>query len=182
MSKDDNRFLYDKRKKLHICTKCEKQDAYTLIGKSRCYECTRKRNEQSRKNYDDTERKKLANRRAELRNNRIQNKQCTRCGKTLSENQTKKMCETCLARSRAKNAKYRLENRVMPRFLFDGVQRCIKCGKEQVADGYKVCNDCLEKCRKSLEKARATPHEPSGFQKEIYNYFQRRTQWTERNI
>lgn len=37
------RRLYAANMKLHICTRCGAQDAYTLAGHSRCFECAEKR-------------------------------------------------------------------------------------------------------------------------------------------
>lgn len=37
------RELYAMRKRCHLCTKCGKQDAYTMNGRSRCFGCQDKR-------------------------------------------------------------------------------------------------------------------------------------------
>lgn len=175
MSKEYYYWLYHMRKKLHLCTRCGEKDAYTLNGRSRCYECTQKQNEERRREYDDTAKEKANLASKKRSNNRIQNHQCTRCGRALRKDQTTRMCDICLAKNRKAKAKYRAKKGVLPRCLFDGVTRCAKCGKEQVADGYKVCNDCLEKCRKSLEIARKTPREKNYFEKSMMNYFKKRS-------
>lgn len=36
------RDTYALLKRLHLCIQCKAQDAYTLAGRARCYECTEK--------------------------------------------------------------------------------------------------------------------------------------------
>lgn len=171
MSKEDSKWLYQQRKRFHLCVQCGEEDAYTLTGRARCYECTQKRNAQKRKNYDDTAKEKASFAYKKRRNDRIQNHQCTRCGRALRKDQTTRECDSCLAKHRIFAIKYSAKKGILPRCLLDGVTRCAKCGKEQVADGYKVCNNCLEKCRKSLEIARATPQKQNYFEKSIIDDF-----------
>lgn len=49
------------RKDHHYCVDCGEQDAYTLNGRSRCYDCTEKKNakERNAKKNEDRRKKRL---------------------------------------------------------------------------------------------------------------------------
>lgn len=36
--------------------------------------------------------------------------------------------------------------------MLDGINLCKKCGKAKPAEGYNICERCLEQCRKALSK------------------------------
>lgn len=146
------REMYHYYKKIHLCTRCGKKDAYTISGHSRCFECSQKINETARNHYQKPENKaKKEERRKELHQQRIENKECVVCGRKLKTYETTLTCGVCLAKRRKTNKKYRDKKGIPPRVLFDGIDRCKKCGKEEVVAGYKVCNKCLTQCRKALE-------------------------------
>ena len=75
--------------KNHFCVDCKKQDARTLIGKFRCYECTEKaRIRKTGQKYTRQERKELG--------------LCSICGKVAKDGYN--ICEDCYARlSRARD-------------------------------------------------------------------------------
>lgn len=50
-SKKYQREYYARLKRNKLCTKCQKQDAYTLNGWSRCYECNEKRHISLKKDW-----------------------------------------------------------------------------------------------------------------------------------
>lgn len=164
---------YEMMKKHHLCTRCGEKDAYTIGGRILCYDCTEKHNAYMREKWEKDEefREKEHKRKQELKNYRIENRLCVRCGKPLPEYTNKKQCGICRAKDRRRVEKKRIEKGCTPRFLFDGVTRCKTCGKEEVVKGYKLCSRCLENSRRTLEIARNTPREPNGFEKSIRNQF-----------
>lgn len=143
MSLSQQRYYTLKRN--HLCTRCKKKDAYTIAGRSLCYECTQKRIAEVREYYwkDATAaREKKRQRYRELSALRREQHQCTRCGKQLSEDYSYSYCAMC----RAKNAKFSREARrkkgVLPR---DTTVRCYYCNKRPPVAGKFVCEECYEK-------------------------------------
>lgn len=84
----DTRHWY---KEHHMCIDCGKQDAYTLSGKSRCYECGERANECSRNNYDS---KKPHERYLKRKQQAIENGLCTCCFKRKADTGYKS-CSIC---------------------------------------------------------------------------------------
>lgn len=79
---------------------------------------------------------------------------CVRCGKRPAK-EGRVRCWYCLqADARAHGEASRAAG-VVPRFLFDGVTRCMTCGKEEVLSGHKLCRSCYEKNCATLKIARA---------------------------
>lgn len=99
--------------------------------------------------------------RQQLREKYKENKLCTRCGKPLEFDTTKKSCKRCLAKMRQRASEYRMKKGIMPRVLFDGTERCVICGKQEIVKGYKMCNKHLPIFQKTMLKNR----------KQINNYF-----------
>ena len=79
----------------------------------------------------------------------------------LEEDTTKKSCKRCLAKMRQRASEYRMKKGIMPRVLFDGTERCVICGKQEIVKGYKMCNKHLPIFQKTMLKNR----------KQINNYF-----------
>lgn len=160
------------KKERHLCIRCGKQDAYTLNGYSRCFECLQAHREYEKERWKDSNVREMKKERTKkLYDERIKNRQCVRCGRGLSPYETTKHCARCRAKFRIQNDKKRIKKRILPRFLFDGVDRCKKCGKEEIVPGYKVCNKCLEDNRRAIQKALNTPREPNHFEKSIRSGF-----------
>ena len=127
--------------KNHFCVDCKKQDARTLIGKFRCYECSEKaRVKKTGQKYTRQERKELG--------------LCSICGKEVKEGFV--VCEECYARLEKARIVSHINHTPRPKFApstnpnlsrSEWVKNgfCRTCG-DKALDGYKVC----EKCRQHL--------------------------------
>ena len=134
----DNSEWYAKLKALHLCKDCKKQDAYTLSGRTYCYECAEKRRikqAQDRKNPDKLAKTREAS--MKYKEKCRQEGRCTCCGKPVGSG--RRLCPTCLEKNRRWWKQYRGLN---PRKL--GVI-CWQCNKNPCVDGHKLCADCYAK-------------------------------------
>lgn len=94
-------------KSLQRCVRCGKQDAYTMNGHQRCYECAEKaRNYQRERNKRHSEklRENQKNRYHHLKSKGL----CVSCGKK-SALKGRVMCKECFERSQIYYRKYYLE-------------------------------------------------------------------------
>lgn len=126
-------------KKNHICRDCRKQDAYTLAGRTYCYECAekgRKRKAEARKD-DEKREKMLESKRQQLARYIAQNK-CVGCGKQLHN--SRRMCEPCYARQRKAMRKSRIKRGKPTCRGLNGI--CYQCNKKPVIEGKKLCAEC----------------------------------------
>ena len=98
-------------KSVHRCIRCGKQDAYTLVGKQRCYECTEKEKERQRAYYQchKPENKQRTKERYEWLKSKGM---CTVCGKKKAK-EGRTMCPSCLARNNANVKQYYKEHKEM---------------------------------------------------------------------
>lgn len=127
-----------KLKEFHLCHDCKKQDAYTLAGRTYCYECAEK--QRIKKEQDRKDPCKLAKMRAASAKHKEKYQQegrCTRCGKRLEHES--RLCGACAEKERRVTKK---SKGLPPRLL--GIM-CWQCNKKPCADGHKLCADCYEK-------------------------------------
>lgn len=132
-------------KEHHMCTECGKQDAYTLNGRTYCYECNEKHNERTQKQYHS---EKVTQRVLECakqrREKRAEQGICVNCGKRKAEH-GKKQCSICLAKGRENKHQ---NNNTIPRHERFAYGLCYKCGNPldgQInKDGSKskLCTTC----------------------------------------
>lgn len=125
--------------KHHFCVDCKKQDARTLIGRARCYECQEKaRIRKSGIKYTREERKEMG--------------LCSICGEVAKDGFF--VCEKCYAHLNkariASHVNHRhlpkvdiSDNPSMPREEWAKNGFCRTCG-DKVMDGYKVCESCRQ--------------------------------------
>lgn len=143
-------------KKHHVCTQCKKTDAYTLNGRSRCYECTKANTERHKKSYAKN-REAMQKKAKEKYQQNKENGICVECEKRPAAYGTR-LCAKCRADEINRQRKRREKQGIIPRYLFDGIERCQTCGKtltdENIVKGKKLCKGCYAKHIKSLEKAR----------------------------
>ncbi len=149
-------------KSLHFCTECGKQDAYTLNGRNRCYECSEKHNKQS-----NTERHKERNKEyaKTVYTKCIEQKICTQCHKR-KPTPGRKICLICLAISRNRYLEKNAGNTLRHQRSSYGL--CYICGKELdgqlKTDGResKLCSHCYSR-RNKMPRTRVlfTPHSSS---------------------
>lgn len=76
---------YKELKNSHLCVVCRGQDANTLAGHTRCFECSRKAAERMRKLYltDENYSRKMREHQTKIYNQKKANKVCVRCGAPL---------------------------------------------------------------------------------------------------
>ena len=127
-------YLKERREWLHehhFCVDCKKQDAHTLIGRYRCYDCTEKiRLKRFGHKYKREERKELG--------------LCSMCMNPLKEGFN--VCEQCYERI-LKDANHNPTPQVVAPKMSrkERVENgyCINCG-EKAMEGYKVCESCRQ--------------------------------------
>lgn len=133
--------LYWARKNSGLCVQCGKEDAYTMNGRARCAECSRKKTERAKKKYlenPEFKEEKLNYGREHRRKNKAAGL-CISCGRPAEQGHV--YCGRCLVRQRI----YYHENYVFSAPPPDSV--CRHCRKAPVVEGYKLCVDCLDHMR-----------------------------------
>lgn len=137
-------------KRVNRCIKCQKQDAYTLNGRSYCFECATKMNE-----FTAIYREK--NKEKRKQENKIQrdywreNGMCTHCGKILPPNYKYLHCTVCRAEKRNAQRKRRIGVAINYPRGSNGF--CWQCNKQKAMEGKKLCQDCYSKRMVSMNKA-----------------------------
>jgi NMD protein affecting ribosome stability and mRNA decay len=91
------------------CVRCGKQDAYTLVGKQRCYECVEKGKEEA-KHYNQSQEKRRKNKE---RYDWLKSKgMCVSCGKTKAQT-NRVMCKRCAVKINEANKRNLLKRERM---------------------------------------------------------------------
>lgn len=124
--------------RIGICTHCGKNPAEP--NKKLCYECLGQfQDSYSEKGKTDEQKEKDRLRKRQLKQTRIENGLCPRCGKHQSQNGG--LCQRC--RAYLKN--YRDKNRCdLSRSERPDYGICYICGKNPTIKGKKVCDKCYE--------------------------------------
>lgn len=101
-SNRDERLKYNREyaktlKRLHLCQRCKKKDAYTMAGRSCCAECSAKN---AKRVYSQTystpeQIAKTKAKRKEVYLKHLNGHECTRCGKSLPAGYYFTRCEKC---------------------------------------------------------------------------------------
>lgn len=142
------------RKLLQRCIICGKRDAYTLGGRSSCYECCEKAHGQ-KLSAEALENRHLYQKR--LYDERRAQGICVSCGKKAEKGKSR--CAICLAKDRRSVLKRDREKGALPSYLRNGIDYCASCTKpltdENRVHGKKLCKTCYDKACKSLEIARS---------------------------
>lgn len=131
----------------HRCTECGKQDAYTLNGRARCYECNEKHNKSNAENMTEERKSHIKQYREQKRADGF----CIRCGKRKATS-NKVHCSVCLAQNRIRCEKQREAD--IPRSERHGYDLCYRCGNpldgQLKTDGEKsrLCSECYSKAPK----------------------------------
>ena len=134
-------------KKLKLCVYCGNKDAYTLGGRSACFDCAEKYAKQKHdKHYANKEtiEKRKADRKA-LRERHIQNHECTVCGKKLPTAYKYKTCKSCRAYNR-------IRQRTTDTFSRGEFGICWTCNKQPSIQGKKLCQECYDRQLNILSK------------------------------
>lgn len=137
-------------KRVNRCIKCQKQDGYTLAGRSYCFECAAKMNKLNSV-YRERDKEKINKKNTVQRDYWRKNGMCTHCGKILPPNYKYLHCVVCRARKRNTQRKRRIGTDVNYPRGSNGI--CWQCNKEPVMEGSKLCKDCYSKRMVSMNKA-----------------------------
>lgn len=145
-----NKLVYDMRRKNGICVTCGKQDAYTILGRCRCYECTEKQKKAVNDKYknDYEYRTKVRSINKEWTDQHKADGVCIYCGKRDAK-EDHVYCESCLAKKRYMfhaNKPYKLER--------SQTGLCYRCQKDVPMQGKKVCEKCYAYLFENMKKAR----------------------------
>lgn len=136
---------YGMRKKCHYCVTCGRQDAYTLNGRARCFECQNKQNKLHR-SHPEYEEKRKVRKQAKYYERKAAGL-CVVCEKPAEKGKTR--CLKHLCKDRA-NHKHKELNRV----IASEIGICVTCLKEPALYGHKLCESCYQKSVANIAKAR----------------------------
>jgi len=165
VSEETKAYLKERREWLHdhhLCVDCKQMDAYTMMGRFRCFECSDKaRIRESGLRYN--------------RKDRIELGLCAQCGAPAKEGF--KVCESCHAHMVEMSRKSHegqgegrktdhAANPQMPRSQWVENGYCYLCGEKQ-AEGLKVCPVCRERLvqqrQRQKEQGKVSPYfNPKG--------------------
>lgn len=127
-----------------MCGKCGNQDAYTLIGRAYCYECSEKYNCNRPYQYNSQKQKERYNRRKE-------NGICVKCGaKEAREGKT--TCASCQSHC----SQWRSNKCLTKKSKNNTCSRCAEELDGQInvyGEKSKLCSKCYEEAQKYLEIA-----------------------------
>lgn len=149
------------RKEHHYCVDCGEQDAYTLNGRSRCYECNEKARDRNA-NMTTTQRQKAADRHQAIREYRREQRLCTTCGAKLPTGYYPfATCQSCRYKSRKSAEQYRRDKGIIPRYNFAMLGLCARCG-DPVERGFvdddgsprRLCRFCYDHAVEAAAKGR----------------------------
>lgn len=135
---------YSWYKEHHICVRCHKRESF--YNHVLCEICIEKNNNHSltycRPDYS---KKKNQEQKKSLYRSRKEQGLCVRCGKKALKNHV--LCLECNVRNNRRAKENRSKNK---EYIENKCKRC----NNQCVPGKKLCPECLEKARKSIEYAR----------------------------
>lgn len=139
----DDKEYREKLKRAHICPGCKAQDAYTLAGRTYCFDCTEKRRIQRQAAWADPVKKAkmLLQSRERQERYKAENK-CLQCGKQLHNGE--RLCGICREKARRAVRKSRGRTPRNPGVI------CWQCNKQPCMDGKRLCQSCYEKKVKAV--------------------------------
>lgn len=141
-----------------LCVDCKKQDAYTLNGHARCFECSQKNSIQACKVARATQEKRNINAKAR-RDQWREDGRCTRCGGVKLPYDLHMTCAICRAKSKAKREdKLAKQDSYYPRRTPGLCYFCL----HPVMEGKKVCQRCYDVRMPGMKKARETAWKNNG--------------------
>jgi hypothetical protein len=131
----------------HLCIWCKKQDAYTLSGHWKCYDCCQKDNERAKKHNTHAVNQVRWQREKATQAKRRENGVCIRCGHALTDKRYK-TCERCRIKAAAKKRARSNHKTIQGLRGKDG--RCFRCNELPVEPGFKTCPECHAKLAAQL--------------------------------
>ena len=139
------------RKRAHVCRDCGKQDAYTLAGRTFCYDCAEKNRKSKEKVRLDPERKtRMLEQHRAMRERRKAKGLCPMCGNPVADWHV--LCPKCRAKNRNYLYKSRHERGQLTWDERTSGETCFLCGKP-VVKGKKLCRDHMTQKIKNLRKS-----------------------------
>ena len=146
MLPESKRYVQEQRRKRGLCVICGKEDAFTMIGKRLCADCTEK-HRQATADWYENNRERITKSERDQRSERIENHQCTVCGKPLPENFKLHTCEECRKKANLRRRRNRV-HKIIPPGL------CGMCHREPVLPGKRICAKCDAVAAERMRKAR----------------------------
>lgn len=133
-----------KLKKAHLCRDCKKQDAYTLAGRTYCYDCAEKqRIAKANARKDPVKRERMLEQHRQMQERYEQQHRCKLCGKPLEKNYTYKTCKMCRFKMAKAIKKSRYKIHGIPNLRGEnGI--CWQCNKQPCIEGKKLCQSCYD--------------------------------------
>lgn len=149
----DNQFWYHKMKAQNRCVRCGKEDAYTMIGKALCAECTEKKKEYYKK--WNARRKEQNRKRNQIKVQKAKETgMCIKCFKRKAI-EGKNYCEKCRNGYTQQNRrKVQSNGKLSAQEAYD-CGLCMLCRKKPLAEGKKQCPECYEKLRQNAIEVNA---------------------------
>lgn len=140
---------YSVRRKAGLCTRCGREDAYTMAGRSLCSDCAEQEAARKRKRREkDPEAKRLSDKR--LREKRRKEGLCLWCGKPIAHGNY--LCERCKRNDKVRRHERRIAAGINWPRGDNGI--CWQCNMEPVIPGKKLCPACYEKALDSIQHCR----------------------------
>lgn len=160
---------YDLLKKNHLCTRCKKQDAFTLVGKPLCSDCYEK-NQQYKKIWWEKN-KSRNNAMAHKRYKRL--KEQHKCPFCLSQLDPEDKCVLC-PRCRGKHKRWKKINKNRSGHLSIDLRRsslyCWRCAKQKPLYSRRLCEKCYFEQKKYF-KPKGGKENP--WRKDNHKFFQK---------
>lgn len=151
-----------KRKNAGVCRDCGKVDAYTMGGRTYCFDCAQKGAEMKRLARQNPEKRaRMLEQHRQMQLRYEQAHKCKKCGKPLPKDYKFKTCVNCRARQ-ARAVKRSRENLygIIPDRREEG--QCFMCNKQAAMEGKRMCKACYEQrlpiAMANLEKTRGKNH------------------------
>ena len=171
-SAESQRRIAQYYKSLKRCVRCHKQDAYTLNGRSYCFECAEQSRRYSKEKYQKVKEKQV-DWKKKLREERLSKGLCYICGRP-QDKAGRKCCELCAAKDRIRYQSHRKPGTLSHQEALDRVNDslCYRCGNP-IKQGltadlkpYKVCERCWQDNVKAAQKGKEAmerKYDMSGF-------------------
>lgn len=140
---------YNWYKSRGICVNCHQENA--IRGKVHCPNCNDDRNLKAIEYWNENK-NSINSKRRQLRQYRIKNKLCTKCGSNLSDDYNYKMCSKCLKREKSYSARKKI-NKLNKWDLWKLENKCVRCGAERYEES-KLCKRCYDISVKNIKEAK----------------------------
>ncbi len=129
------------RKRAGICRDCGQEDAYTMAGRTYCFDCAKKQRIAKQKARNDPQtRRKMLDQHTHMKDTRKANGLCPTCGRKTDGEHA--LCPYCRAKARKSTARHRAKQNPSVNYPRGSNGICFQCNKAPVMDSKKLCADC----------------------------------------